>query len=201
MSSSGGWKRLYWPLVALFAVCVYAYALDGLYIPHIGDEAPYIEIARLTAESGRWLPLETAPGLENTKPPGLFWLGVVSTSWAESFTLWRLRFPILLCTLLTAALVLLVARRITGELRRPDLPRGPDVFGILFDLPVRPALFDEPSRDVCSYSLDMRWCSSLGEWRDRLVGVGRLPVSIGRDRVPVQVVRSRRAGRTRVLLV
>lgn len=108
--------RVIWPLVSLFAVIVYAYALDGLYIPHIGDEAPYIEIVRLTAESGDWLPLRTPPGLENTKPPALFWLGIVSTSWAEELTLWRLRAPVLSCTLLVAALTFLVARKMSGDL-------------------------------------------------------------------------------------
>ena len=116
MSSAETRTRFLWPVVSLLAVVAYLYSVDGLYIPHIGDEAPYIEIARLTAESGEWLPLRTAPGLENTKPPALFWLGIVTTRWAESFTLFRLRFPIVVCTFLTAGLTFFVARRLTRDL-------------------------------------------------------------------------------------
>lgn len=103
-----------WPLVLLTAATAYFYSLGGLYIPHIGDEAPYIEIARLTGESGQWLPLKTAPGLENTKPPLLYWLGIVSTRIGGSFTLSWLRLPIVLITFITAGVVCLVARRLTG---------------------------------------------------------------------------------------
>jgi 4-amino-4-deoxy-L-arabinose transferase-like glycosyltransferase len=107
--------RLWWPGIAALAAFTYLYSLDGLYIPHIGDEAPYIQIVRLTAESGQWLPLETASGLENTKPPALFWLGIVSTDWARNWSLFRLRFPIVVCTFLTAGLVFLLARRMSGD--------------------------------------------------------------------------------------
>ena len=116
MSSAETRTRFLWPLVALLAVIAYVYSVDGLYIPHIGDEAPYIEITRLTAQSGAWLPLQTAVGLENTKPPALFWLGIVTTRWAESFTLLRLRLPIVVCTFLTAGLTFVVARRLTRDL-------------------------------------------------------------------------------------
>ena len=44
--------RFWWPAIGLLAVFSYLYSLDGLHIPHIGDEAPYIEITRLTAEEG-----------------------------------------------------------------------------------------------------------------------------------------------------
>lgn len=97
--------RFLWPLVALFAAFVYLVSLDGLYIPHIGDEAPYIEIARLTAENGSWLPLKTGAGLENTKPPLLFWLGIVATDWGEDWTLFRIRLPVVGFTFATAVLV------------------------------------------------------------------------------------------------
>jgi len=116
VSSAETRTRFLWPVVSLLAVVAYLYSVDGLYIPHIGDEAPYIEITRLTAESDEWLPLRTAPGLENTKPPGLFWLGIVTTRWAESFTLFRLRFPIVVCTFLSAGLTFFVARRLTRDL-------------------------------------------------------------------------------------
>jgi 4-amino-4-deoxy-L-arabinose transferase-like glycosyltransferase len=108
-------SRFWWPSVGVLAVFTYIYSLDGLHIPHIGDEAPYIQIVRLTAESGQWLPLKTASGLENTKPPLLFWLGIVSTDWARYWSLFRLRLPIVLITFLTAALVFLLADRMKGD--------------------------------------------------------------------------------------
>lgn len=104
-------KHVVWSCLLVLAVTTYLYSLDGLYIPHIGDEAPYIQIARRTAESENWLPLRTPPGLENTKPPLLFWLGIVATDWAREWNLYRLRFPITLFTFTTAALVFLLARR------------------------------------------------------------------------------------------
>ena len=35
-------NRFWWPCVVALAVFTYFYSLDGLHIPHIGDEAPYI---------------------------------------------------------------------------------------------------------------------------------------------------------------
>ena len=56
-------------LVAIgLAATAYLYGLGGLHIPHTGDEAPYLQITRLTAQSGRLLPLQAAEGLDNTKP-------------------------------------------------------------------------------------------------------------------------------------
>ena len=117
---SATWKpaRFWWLGVFVLAVVAYLYALDGLYIPHIGDEAPYIEITRLTGASGAWLPLKTAPGLENTKPPLLYWIGIASTHWGRHFTLFRLRLPIALCTFLLAALVFFVTERLTKDRMR-----------------------------------------------------------------------------------
>jgi 4-amino-4-deoxy-L-arabinose transferase-like glycosyltransferase len=114
-SETGGSRaRFFWPLVSLFAVVVYLYSLGGFYVPHIGDEAPYIEITRLTAASGRLLPLSTAPGLENTKPPLLFWLGIFATDWGREWTLLRLRVPIVVSTFAIA----LVAFWLVGRLGR-----------------------------------------------------------------------------------
>lgn len=107
--------RFLWPLVSCLAVLVYGYSLGGFYIPHIGDEAPYIEIARLTAESGRLLPLKTSPGLEDTKPPLLFWLGIFATDWGREWSLWRLRIPILLSTFATSILIFWLVGRLGGD--------------------------------------------------------------------------------------
>jgi 4-amino-4-deoxy-L-arabinose transferase-like glycosyltransferase len=104
--------RYLWPLVAVLGVFAYLYSAGGLYVPHIGDEAPYIEIARLTAESSHWLPLRTAPGLENTKPPLLFWAGIAATDWGRTWTLERLRAPVVLSTLATALVVFWLARKL-----------------------------------------------------------------------------------------
>jgi hypothetical protein len=121
VSSAATRARLWWATVSLIGVVAYAYALGGLYIPHIGDEAPYIEITRLTAQSGAWLPLQTAPGLENTKPPALFWLGMVTTGWAQHFTLVWLRLPVLLCTFATAVVVFVLSRRSGAALEQSYL--------------------------------------------------------------------------------
>ncbi|MBL7176439.1 MAG: glycosyltransferase family 39 protein [Desulfobacteraceae bacterium] len=107
--------RYWWSGVFIVAIFVYLYSLDGLYVPHIGDEAPYIEIVRLTAENGKWLPLKTVEGLENTKPPMLFWQGILSTNWAREWSLFRLRFPIIFYTFLTTGLVFLLASKISGN--------------------------------------------------------------------------------------
>ncbi|HXV63009.1 MAG TPA: hypothetical protein VEK15_20080 [Vicinamibacteria bacterium] len=108
-------SRLPWAAAVALAVTAYAVSLGGFYIPHIGDEAPYIEITRLTAESGRWLPLRTPPGLENTKPPLLFWLGIASSNWGRDWTLLRLRFPIVIVTFLTALIVGWLTLRLRSE--------------------------------------------------------------------------------------
>ncbi len=103
------------PAVALFGAFVYLWSLDGLYIPHIGDEAPYIEIARLTAEGGSWLPLKAGPGLENTKPPLLYWMGIVATAWGTKWTLLRLRLPVVAFTFATALLTFWLCRKLGDE--------------------------------------------------------------------------------------
>ncbi len=109
-------ERYWWPLLLLLAAGSYLYRLDGIYIPHIGDEAPYLEITRLTAESGSWLPLRTAPDLENTKPPLLFWTGIVTTDWGHGWSLMRLRLPIVLITFATALVVFVLSGRLGGRL-------------------------------------------------------------------------------------
>lgn len=107
--------RLLAGLAFALAVLAYSYSLGGLHIPHIGDEAPYIEIARLTAESKAWLPLRTAPGLEDTKPPLLFWLGIAATDWARDWSLFNLRAGIVAVTFVTAGVVFLAGRALGGD--------------------------------------------------------------------------------------
>ncbi len=103
--------------VALLAVFAYFYGLDGLHIPKNGDEYPYEHITRLTGRAGHWLPLESQlEGMRNTKPPMLVWQGIASTSGARDWTLWHLRWPSVVYSLLTALLVFLLARKLSGSL-------------------------------------------------------------------------------------
>lgn len=107
--------RYWWPTLVLLALFTYLYSLGSLHIPNIGDESPYFQITRLTAESGNWLPLKATEGLDNTKPPLLFWQGIVSTDWSKNWGTLRLRLPIVAYTFLTALLVFSLASYINGR--------------------------------------------------------------------------------------
>lgn len=100
-------------LATLLAVVTYFYGLDSPHIPKNGDEFPYAHITRLTADSGQLLPLRSElDNMRNTKPPLLFWQGIVSTDWGKQWTWWNLRYPSVIYTLLTAALVFSLALRL-----------------------------------------------------------------------------------------
>ena len=109
--------RLAWYLLAtLLAAFTYFYGLDSQHIPKNGDEYPYEHIARLTADSGRLLPLQSQlDNMRNTKPPLLFWQGIVSTRWGQNWTLWNLRYPSVLYTLLTAGLIFLLGWKVSRK--------------------------------------------------------------------------------------
>ena len=105
-----------WLALAL-GVFVYLHNLGSEHAATNPDEHLYWQITRMTAESGSWLPLQNLQeGERNTKPPALFWQGVVMTDWGKHWELWRLRLPVALYSLATAALVLLLARRLSGKL-------------------------------------------------------------------------------------
>jgi 4-amino-4-deoxy-L-arabinose transferase-like glycosyltransferase len=109
-------RGLLYGLAAVLAVFVYFFDLDGQHIPKNGDEYPYEHIARLTAQSGHFLPLQSAlADMRNTKPPMLFWQGIVSTHWGEDWTLWNLRYPSVIYTLLTSLLIFLLGRKLSGD--------------------------------------------------------------------------------------
>jgi 4-amino-4-deoxy-L-arabinose transferase-like glycosyltransferase len=109
-------KRLiWWWAVAALGIFAYLYSLDGMHIPSTGDEGPYLQITRLTAASGHWLPLQPAEGLGVTKPPLLFWQGLVASNWGQDWELWRFRLPIVAYTFLTALMVFWFTRRIGGD--------------------------------------------------------------------------------------
>lgn len=112
--------RQAWFIAALLlAALAYFCALGSSGIPSNGDEFAYAHIARRTAESGHWLPLVSdMPNLRNTKPPLLFWQGILSTDWGRTWTLWRLRLPSVLYTLASAAMAMAVVRRLSGSWER-----------------------------------------------------------------------------------
>ena len=104
-----------WLALAL-GVFVYLHNLGSEHAATNPDEHLYWQITRMTADGGEWLPLKNLNEAErNTKPPALFWQGVVMTGWGKHWELWRLRLPVALYTLATAALVLLLARRLSGN--------------------------------------------------------------------------------------
>ncbi len=100
------------------ALAAYLARLDSLNIPSIGDEPLYLQITRVTANSGYWLPLRSEAGINDTKPPLLFWQGIVATGGGRHWNLWRLRLPIVLYSLLTALAAGVLAARLSGRASR-----------------------------------------------------------------------------------
>ena len=109
--------RMAWYLLAcLLAVFTYFYGLDSQHIPKNGDEYPYEHITRLTADSGKLLPLRSQlDNMRNTKPPLLFWQGIASTDHGRNWTLWDLRYPSVIYTLLTAAMLFMLGSSLTNK--------------------------------------------------------------------------------------
>jgi 4-amino-4-deoxy-L-arabinose transferase-like glycosyltransferase len=113
-------STLPWPWIGLVLVtlALYLLGLGGAYAPTNGDEMVYIHIARMTAESGHWLPLQSEiVGMRNTKPPLLFWQAIVASDWGNNWSLWALRLPSIVYTFLTTALLAFFTHRISGNLR------------------------------------------------------------------------------------
>lgn len=106
-----------WPGLAalILAIAVYCFALGSDHAATNGDELLYAQITRLTAATGEWLPLQApVEKHRNTKPPALFWQGMVSTDWAKHWDLWHLRYPNVLYTLALAGMAFLLARKLAG---------------------------------------------------------------------------------------
>ena len=98
-----------------YALCYWA-GLGGQYVPTNGDEMVYAHIARLTLESDQWLPLVSDLGaMRNTKPPLLFWQAMAAGSAEGNWTLWHLRLPSLVYTLLTAAGIAVTLKAVTRQ--------------------------------------------------------------------------------------
>lgn len=114
-STTPGTRIAWYSLVCVFAVFTYFYGLDSQHIPKNGDEYPYEHITRLTADSGKLLPLQSQlDHMRNTKPPLLFWQGIASTNWGSNWTLWDLRYPSVIYTMLTAVMLFMLGRKLTG---------------------------------------------------------------------------------------
>ena len=109
--------HLIWLALAIMVALGYLFGLGGDHIPRNGDELVYANIARLTAESGNWLPLRSAwDFMRNTKPPVLFWQAMVAGSWGDHWTLLNLRLPSVIYTwLITLMVGLLTWKIVSGK--------------------------------------------------------------------------------------
>ncbi len=104
----------------IFALCTYLQGLGSLHILRNGDELVYAHITRVTSMVNQWLPLQGIPGMGNTKPPLLFWQGLMSTDWGNHWSVVALRWPSVLWTFSTALLCGLLGWRLSGR----DLFKG-----------------------------------------------------------------------------
>ena len=108
----------FWLALVAAAALSYLFGLGGAYAPTNGDEMVYIHIARMTAESGQWLPLQSEIiDTRNTKPPLLFWQAMVAGNWGQSWSLFSLRLPSVFYTFATTALLAFFAYRMSGQWR------------------------------------------------------------------------------------
>jgi 4-amino-4-deoxy-L-arabinose transferase-like glycosyltransferase len=109
-----------WLALFFIAIGIYVYGLGSPYAPTNGDEMVYIHIARMTSESGHWLPLQSELlGTRNTKPPLLIWQAMVAGGWGTHWSMELLRLPSVLYTFATAALVAFFTWHLA-----PTLPTG-----------------------------------------------------------------------------
>jgi 4-amino-4-deoxy-L-arabinose transferase-like glycosyltransferase len=107
--------RFYFWLGGIVASVAYVWGLGGIQIPKIGDEVLYLQIARVTSESGSWLPLRYEGGVLSTKPPFLYWLGMFFSNKAENYNLWAMRLPVVLVTLMGAVLVYFLSLHLNDQ--------------------------------------------------------------------------------------
>jgi 4-amino-4-deoxy-L-arabinose transferase-like glycosyltransferase len=105
-------------LILALAILTYCFALDSRFAPKNGDEYVYMHIARITADLGQWLPLQSEmDAMRNTKPPPVFWQGIASTDWAANWGLLELRWPSVFYTGLTALFLFLAVARFSGKVQ------------------------------------------------------------------------------------
>lgn len=122
-------RSLAWLLLAVVIALGYLFQLGGDHIPRNGDELVYAHIARLTAESGHWLPLVSSYDfMRNTKPPLLFWQAMMAGGWGDHWTLFNLRLPSVVYSWGTALMVgVLVRRVVMNSQTGSPLPEGEGV--------------------------------------------------------------------------
>jgi 4-amino-4-deoxy-L-arabinose transferase-like glycosyltransferase len=120
-TTTGQGARWAGPIALALAAGCYLHGLGAIDLPSIGDEPLYLQIARVTAASGRWLPLRAESGILDTKPPLLFWLGRLAggPGGGDGWTLWRLRLPVVLLTFAAAGVAGLVAQRLARSRSAP----------------------------------------------------------------------------------
>jgi 4-amino-4-deoxy-L-arabinose transferase-like glycosyltransferase len=113
LKSRQAFATLGWVFLAVLIALGYLFQLGGDHIPRNGDELVYAHIARLTAESGHWLPLVSSYDfMRNTKPPLLFWQAMVAGGWGEHWSLFNLRLPSVVYLWATALMVGLLVRKV-----------------------------------------------------------------------------------------
>ncbi len=109
--------RLAVPLILtglVLGLCTYLHGIGSLHILRNGDELVYMQITRVTSTANQWLPLQSdMMDMRNTKPPLLFWQGLLSTDWGRHWSLAALRVPSVAWTFATALLCGLLAWRLT----------------------------------------------------------------------------------------
>jgi 4-amino-4-deoxy-L-arabinose transferase-like glycosyltransferase len=107
-----------WFALVFVTASIYLLGLGSPFAPTNGDEMVYIHIARMTAESGHWLPLQSELiDTRNTKPPLLIWQAMVAGNWGDSWNLFSLRLPSVLYTFATTAILAFFTFRISGRMR------------------------------------------------------------------------------------
>ncbi len=116
--------HLRWVALSLLVALGYLFGLGGDHIPRNGDELVYANIARLTAATGHWLPLQSAwDFMRNTKPPLLFWQAMVAGGWGDHWTLLNLRLPSIAYTWAITLMVGLLTWRIAkANAHQSDTP-------------------------------------------------------------------------------
>ena len=120
--------HIVWLVLSIAVALGYLFGLGGDHIPRNGDELVYANIARLTAESGHWLPLVSHYDfMRNTKPPLLFWQAMVAGGWGENWTLLNLRMPSVLYSWAIAWMVGLLTWKMSlnAGSPHPNLQPGP----------------------------------------------------------------------------
>ena len=119
-------RSLAWVALAVVIALGYLFQLGGDHIPRNGDELVYAHIARLTAESGHWLPLVSSYDfMRNTKPPMLFWQAMVAGGWGDRWTLFNLRLPSAIYLWATALMAGLLVWKVVMNARAGTPYRNP----------------------------------------------------------------------------